>query len=147
MSTIISRTHPNATRDMKRRLKQLAKKAAYIGLPDSSDGELLMRGAVHNFGSPSQGIPARPWLKEGVAEGVSKYQRFADANVIKVMLGEMDGNTYHSTLGELGKAEVQKYIRNGDFAPLAAATIERKGSSKPLIDTGQMRNAITYEVK
>ena len=147
MSITIIHSHPNATADMKKRLKKLAKKAAYIGLPESSNGDLLMRGAHHNFGSPSRGIPARPWLKEGVAEGISKYQQFADANVIKVMLGEMDGAVYHNTLGELGKAEVQKYIRNGDFVPLAAATIERKGSSKPLIDTGQMRNVITYEVK
>lgn len=147
MSITIIHSHPNATADMKKRLKKLAKKAAYIGLPESTNGDLLMRGAVHNFGSPSQGIPARPWLKEGAQEGTEKYKNFAASNVSKVALGNMTPESYHSLLGEIAKAEVQKYIRNGDFAPLAPATIAAKGSSKPLIDTGQMRNAITYEVK
>ena len=147
MSITITHTHPNATAEMKKRLKKLAKKAAYIGLPESTNGELLMRGAVHNFGSPSQGIPARPWLKEGAQEGVEKYKNFAAANISKVALGDMSVDQYHGLLGEIAKAEVQKYIRDGNFTPLSAATIEKKGSSKPLIDTGQMRNAITYEVK
>jgi hypothetical protein len=30
---------------------------------------------------------------------------------------------------------------------LKQSTIDRKGSSKPLIDTGELRNSISYEVK
>jgi hypothetical protein len=43
-------------------------------------------------------------------------------------------------------ADVQAYMVNGKFAPLKAKTIKRKGSSKPLIDTGQLRQSITYRV-
>jgi hypothetical protein len=145
--SIITRTDPAAMRRIRKRMKQLGKKAAYVGLPDSTDGDLLMRGAVHNFGSVSQNIPARPWLTEGANEGVDKYKQVARNKVPRVMDGTMTVQNYYNLLGEIGKSEIQKYIRNGDFVPLAAATIEAKGSSKPLIDTGQMRNAVTYEVK
>jgi len=147
MTARITRTNPAAMRLIRKRMKQLGKKAAYVGLPSSTDGDLLMRGAVHNFGSVSQNIPARPWLTEGVNEGVDKYQQVARNKVPRVMDGTMTIQTYYNLLGEIGKSEIQKYIRNGDFTPLADSTIEAKGSSKPLIDTGQMRNAVTYEVK
>ena len=37
-------------------------------------------------------------------------------------------------------------IVNGGFEPNKESTVKRKGSSKPLIDTGTMRNAVSYEV-
>ncbi|WP_252715295.1 hypothetical protein [Acinetobacter junii] len=49
-------------------------------------------------------------------------------------------------LGMQAAADVQMYMVNGKFAPLKAKTIKRKGSSKPLIDTGQLRQSITYKV-
>jgi hypothetical protein len=53
-------------------------------------------------------------------------------------------------LGQMGNflvGAVRKQIRNGHFVPLKPATIRRKGSSKPLIDTGQMMNGVTYVVE
>ena len=49
-------------------------------------------------------------------------------------------------LGEMTKGDVQTEIRSGDFAPLKPATIKRKGSSRPLIDTGQMVQSIAWEL-
>ena len=34
-----------------------------------------------------------------------------------------------------------------NFKSLNQKTIDRKGSSKPLVDTGELRNSITYEVR
>ena len=43
--------------------------------------------------------------------------------------------------------DVQRaHIRNGNWVPNAPATIRRKGSDRPLIDTGQLVNAVEYEV-
>lgn len=42
---------------------------------------------------------------------------------------------------------VQRFIHAGNFVPNAPATIERKGSSAPLLDTGQMWQSITHEVE
>ena len=43
--------------------------------------------------------------------------------------------------------DVQRaHIRNGNWVPNAPATIRRKGSDRPLIDTGQLVNSVEYEV-
>lgn len=42
---------------------------------------------------------------------------------------------------------IQKEIVNGDFVPNSPETIKRKGSDKPLIDTGRMRQSINYVIQ
>jgi hypothetical protein len=41
--------------------------------------------------------------------------------------------------------DVRKAIRDLDSPPNAESTIKAKGSSNPLIDTGQMINSIRWE--
>ena len=45
------------------------------------------------------------------------------------------------------KMYVQKEIVDGSFEPNAESTIKKKGSDKPLIDTGTMRQSVTYVVR
>ena len=45
------------------------------------------------------------------------------------------------------KEKIQDKIRSGDFKPLKPETIRRKGSSKPLIDKGQMVNSINIKIE
>ncbi|OCA57864.1 hypothetical protein AA93_07090 [Xylella fastidiosa subsp. pauca 11399] len=47
----------------------------------------------------------------------------------------------------MAAGDVKATIRHADLAPLTPQTIQRKGSSAPLIDTGQMLQSITYEVR
>ena len=54
-------------------------------------------------------------------------------------------------VGNCGASEVKKGIVNGapggqKFAPLSPITIARKGSSKPLIDKGDLVGSVTYQV-
>lgn len=49
-------------------------------------------------------------------------------------------------LGNLYVGEVQRRIAQGIEPPLAESTIKRKGSSKPLIDTGQLRSSIRFKL-
>ena len=60
------------------------------------------------------------------------------------------GRSAEQILKELGvfqKDLMQNEIITGDFAPNAPSTIRRKGSSKPLIDTGRMRQSVDYVIK
>ena len=49
--------------------------------------------------------------------------------------------------GVIGVRAVQDKIMTGPFAPLQPRTIARKKSSRPLIDTGQLRQAVSYVVR
>jgi hypothetical protein len=46
----------------------------------------------------------------------------------------------------MGASRVKVKILDGDFEPNAPSTIAKKGSSHPLIDTGQEKNSVTWEV-
>lgn len=56
-------------------------------------------------------------------------------------------NRRFSSLGLMAKGLVQDEIVNGDFAPNAESTIQKKGSEQPLIDTGTMRQSVNFVIK
>jgi hypothetical protein len=45
------------------------------------------------------------------------------------------------------QAAVKNKVVTGPFEPNKPATIARKGSDRPLIDTAQLLNSITYVVR
>lgn len=46
-----------------------------------------------------------------------------------------------------GKIKEKITYSDPDWPPLKPETVKRKGSSKPLIDTGKLRNSITHKVE
>ena len=121
-----------------------------VGVPEGKREEdgtpVAMIAAVHEFGSPSQGIPERPFLRVAVQRNRQKYVRLNRINLVKMLRGQATVDQALGQLGEMAKGDVQTEIRSGDFAPLKPATIKRKGSSRPLIDTGQMVQSIAWEL-
>jgi hypothetical protein len=49
--------------------------------------------------------------------------------------------------GMIGANACRDYIKSGALAPNAPSTIQKKGSSMPLIDTGAMFGSINYAVR
>lgn len=121
-----------------------------VGVPEGKREEdgtpVAMIAAVHEFGSPSQGIPERSFLRVAVQRNRQKYVRLNRINLVKMLRGQATVDQALGQLGEMAKGDVQTEIRSGDFAPLKPATIKRKGSSRPLIDTGQMVQSIAWEL-
>lgn len=108
---------------------------------------LALIGAVHEFGAPEKGIPARPWLRPGILSGKPDYVRLNRVNLVRILRGQITRDDALKQLGNMAVGKVKEYIRRGEhFKPLKAATIKRKGSSAPLIDTGQMMNSVTFQL-
>lgn len=100
--------------------------------------------AVHEFGSDT--VPERSFLRAGI-DGAQPLIATATATLTgKALDGALTPAQAAGQLGLLGVREVQRKITDGPFTPLAPATIEAKGSSRALIDSGQMRRAVTHEV-
>ena len=135
--------------ELKRRLVG-ADKAVNVGVPEGpkeTDGTpVAMIAAVHEYGSPAQGIPERPFLRVAIQKNRLKYVRLNRINLVKMLRGQMDVEQALGQLGEIAKGDVVTEIRNGNFAPLKDATIRRKGSSRPLIDTGQMVQSMHWQL-
>ncbi len=91
-------------------------------------------------------MPSRPFLRKSVDENVDKINSFLQAKKDDLV----NGVSVEQVLKELGifqKDLIQEKITEGGFAPNAESTIRKKGSSKPLVDTGRMRQSVNYEIK
>ena len=99
-------------------------------------------GAVMEFGTDNGNIPARPWLSPGVDSGNKEY-------IGIIADGLEDGQPLSQSLERLGLvavAKVQQYMVDLKSPPNAKSTVDKKGSSNPLIDTGALRQSVTYKV-
>lgn len=105
---------------------------------------LLEVAAAHEFGAGK--IPQRSFIR-GTVE--AKGAEIADLQVSlagRVLKGKLDPDQALEQLGAKVVGMVQTRIAAGIAPALHPDTIEKKGSSTPLIDTGQLRSSITYRV-
>lgn len=152
--------------ELRKRLAKLAEHQVLVGIPADNAGRLIDpeqpdKGLINNAaigyimesGSPAANIPARPWLKPGVVDAKAEIVEHYKAGAKAVLDGRLaDPDRVHEAVGLVAEAAVKKRITDGEFTPLAPATIaarKRRGrkSEKPLTDTGQMRNAVTHVVR
>jgi len=137
-----------------RNLVKLAKKNGKIpdqidvGLFGKNDSEVVKYATRNEFGNPSKNIPARPFLRSTL----SVYKK----EIIKFIMKEKENillkGEYKKSFGRIGafvQGLVQKRIKTSRSwaVPNRPSTIAKKGSSTPLINTGRMRQAITYSLR
>jgi phage gpG-like protein len=112
-------------------------------------------GYIHENGSPAANIPARPFLMPGIREAQEPIADLLESDIRKTLTARGATRNPDQTLhavGILAQNAVRKRLTDGPHAPLHPVTIKkrqargRKGT-RPLIDTGQLRNAITYVVE
>jgi phage gpG-like protein len=135
------------------KLREMGKIRTYVGVPASKNQRNDETGisnaeiaAAHEFGVPGH-IPERSFLRSTVEENKEKAAAFLAKNILETLLTDGDKTTPFALLGEKMAGEVKRKIQTGIDPALNPKTIERKGSSKPLIDTGQLLQSITYEVR
>ena len=100
--------------------------------------------ASHEFGTSD--IPRRPFLAPALDEGAKKLGDLQAAVVGKVLDDVMEVEQAAGLVGELAVALVKAKITSNVPPPLAEGTAQAKGSSNSLINTGQMRAAVSFGV-
>ena len=121
------------------------------GLHENIDGEdsgmtVAEIGSVHEFGAPDQGIPARSFIGDTIRKNMADIKAFSGKLYTKVVLGQMSIETALGLLGEKVQAEIITEMDAGIGPALDPRTVARKGSSKQLIDSGQLKQSIRYKV-
>ena len=101
--------------------------------------------AIHEHGTSR--IPARPFVAPSLRKNRGKYLKLAGKQITPVILGRRTTTSVWHMLGQEEVKDVQSYMITASFVPLSPKTIKAKGLSKPLIDTGQLRQSVTYRVK
>lgn len=130
-------------------------------------------GYIHDNGAPEQNIPARPFMLPGITNAqdaiTAKLGQILTAVAVKGAGVNVVAQGM-TQVGLLGKRAIQNKINEGIDPALAESTLKararrgRKGAilelanrekgippsvllAKPLIDTGQLRNAVNYVIR
>ena len=109
--------------------------------PDGTSVALV--AAVQEWGSPSRGIPPRPFFRRMIADKAKEWPK-AIADLL--VANKYDAAKTMAQTGAGVKGQLQQSIIDLREPALAPSTIARKKSSKPLIDSGVMLRAVDYRV-
>lgn len=104
--------------------------------------------AVHEFGADTgtTRIPERRPLRGTFDEHRPEYEALVKKGVQGIIDGKTSAEKLLDIVGQKMVADIQRRVREGVEPANADSTVEKKGSDKPLIDTGTMLNSITYDV-
>jgi hypothetical protein len=134
--------------NFKKTLEELNRLKVMIGLQQgqkNQDGTDLVDIALFNE-LGTENIPSRPFLRNSVdnhSDEINSFLREKRNDLIH-------GASAKQVLNEIGlfqKNLIQSEIIDGSFEANAESTIKKKGSSRPLIDTGRMRQSVNYVVQ
>lgn len=124
-----------------------------VGLLDdgsmSEDGSITLAGigSVHEYGSELAGVPERSFIRSAIDESAAELVKLQQRLIAAVSAGTMTPSQALGVLGTWAQAKIQAKISSNIPPPNAPSTIEAKGSSATLIDTGRMRASIAFEIR
>lgn len=104
---------------------------------------------IQSHGSPLWHIPPRPVLEPSVEANKERIGKQMGLAATAGLSGDqVKQKAYLEKAGIVAENAARRWFENPEngWPPNAPATIAAKGSDKPLIDTGEMRKAITHIV-
>lgn len=134
---------------IQREIKKLQKSVTLVGLfgggGDPGDN-IAARGAVQEFGSKRwKDSRGRPFMRQAFDSNKSDIEKAVAKEYDRILKQKSTARRMLRRVGVLHEGQIKQEITSGSFRPLAESTIRAKGSSRPLIDTGQMRGAIQHK--
>lgn len=105
---------------------------------------------IKEHGSPAMAIPPRPVLEPSIQANKDPIGKSLKAAGKAALQGDtlgLDANLNRAGMRAQNAARAWFKDPRNNWPPNSPRTIKQKGSDKPLIDTGEMRKAITYVVR
>lgn len=158
--------HGKGIARMREQVASLSKARLEVGFFDTArypDGTpVAYVAAIHEFGYPSGGIPARPFMRPTIESKRQEWAKYLNGGMKRVINGTMSTKDVLAALGSAATAQINETIVGITSPPLKDATVAArkrkladggKGAqstiSKPLIATGVLTNleySLTYKV-
>ena len=118
------------------------------GSQNHSEGITVFQiGMIHEFGVPEKNIPRRSFIRAPIENNIKEITKLIENNHKLVSENAMSAKVALDRIGIKAQNTIKESFRNNDWKPLKRATVKRKGSSRPLIDTGQLIGSISYIVE
>lgn len=124
----------------------------YVGIPEaqtSRPGEPVTNAGlmyIHTNGSEVMHIPPRPVIEPAIENANEIISKELSLSIESRLDGNKELSKQHlAKAGILGANASKRWFTDprNNWAPNAPSTIAAKGSDRPLIDTGELRRAIT----
>jgi hypothetical protein len=138
-------------------LDGLTGKVGYFESAKYADGTpVALVATVNEFGSASQGIPARPTMRPAIAKNSPEWARQFGLGAAACARGKRTPFEVMDLMGQKAAGDVKREIADLQSPALDPDTIaarrrryaDKKATgnlSKPLVDTGIMINSVTNE--
>ena len=133
---------------------KLAAKTVKVGIlsdephPDGTVG-MVELAAIHEFGSPAAGIPARSFIASPFkrSDNMKEQAKISGKIAAGILTNRLSIDSGLEILGTWGANTIKKNMKDGKIKPdIKPATKAKKGSTKPLVDKGHLINAVTHKV-
>ena len=108
------------------------------------DAKNATKAAINEYGTSK--IPQRPFMRTATNRNGKSWGSKSAKAVQSVMKG-MPISQVAELVGMQMKSDISSTLTDGPWTPNAPSTIAKKGSSRPLIDTGELRASINYKVE
>lgn len=92
-------------------------------------------------------IPSRPFMRSSFDENMGKIDKFAQDAIARAVIAKISFRQALDLIGQKMTGLIQRKIVSGPWTPNAPSTIKKKKSSRPLIDTGRLRQSIRHVVR
>lgn len=150
----------NAKAMLDRVLREFAKagggKAVKVGFPAGQSPSDLIAIAVYNHegtrGGASGGgwggpIPPRPFITAAMFKGRGELKTMMRAQARGILTGRITVDQSLMRLGIWGQQKIQDQIGSNMAPANSPVTVALKGSNKTLVDTGRLRNSVTWAIE
>jgi hypothetical protein len=145
---------------LRKRMAAAKRSYAKVGVVGDAAGEQregevtnAMIAAVHEYGSPSQGIPQRSFIGGAFDKHLDENTETIKKLVGGIYDGKMDAERALGIIGLKAASDTKKFVTVGAEVPPpnAPSVLERKqamgeGNPRTLIDTGRLITSITHDV-
>lgn len=161
--SVTIRRGKNSLQDIIDRMKDIDEADVHVGIKDKGstpEDNLAYRMIVHELGytvprayggGPSVKVRARPVFHTCFKDNEKKIHNFMQKTILpKILSGKINQKQAKDMLGAWYSGKLKEQFRKRKFAKLSRYYLVRpsgasvSASSIPLIDTGEMRNAITW---
>lgn len=135
---------------IKRELERAKGREVAVGILQGSvdsEGASIAEYATYNeFGTDD--VPSRPFMAMSFDENKADIEADFNRQGKAMVEGKRTADQALTVIGQKHAARVQNTITGRDITPkLADSTIKAKGSTKTLVDTGAMTNAVQIELR
>lgn len=132
-----------------RELKQATSLVVEVGVQAgelADDGtDLAVVAAYNEYGT--EHIPSRPFMRESFDQNVGELDKFMQDVGDRIIIRRISALQGLNLVGKKMKGIIQKKIVDGPWVLNTVQTVLRKGSDRPLIDTGRLQQSIGHVVK